>query len=83
MSVEDKQLSIRARHAIARSPLDISELTIACSRGMIELNGKVKRPSKSEGGEFSVLKEFRRAVELVRAVPGVKNVVAERVRIMD
>ncbi len=82
MSVEDKQLSIRARHAIARAPIDISELTISASRGMIELNGKVKKPPRS-GDEISLLKEFRRAVDMIRAVPGVKDVVSERVRVMD
>jgi len=82
MSVEDKQLSIRARHAIARAPIDISELTISCTRGMIELNGKVKTPPKS-GGEISLLKEFRRGVDLIRSVPGVKDVVSERVRVME
>lgn len=82
MSVEDKQLAIRARHAIARSPMDISELSITSSRGMIELNGKVKKLGKG-AGEISLEKEFRRAVDMVRAVPGVKDVVSERVRVVD
>lgn len=82
MSVEDKMLSIKARHAMARMPIDISELIITSTRGMIELNGKVKKLSKN-GGEISLLKEFRRGVDAVRAVPGVKDVVSERVRVVD
>jgi len=84
MAVEDKQLAMHARHALARSPLDISELVISCSKGMVELNGKVKRPrSASGGGEISVEKEFRRMIDMARAVHGVKEVFYERVRIMD
>ena len=83
MAVEDKMLAVRARHAIAKSHLDISELTISASKGMIELNGKVKAPRKSEGGEISVAKEFRRVIDMVRAVHGVKEVFHERVRIID
>ena len=82
MSVEDKQLSIRARHAMARLPMDISELIITSSRGMIEMNGKVKKLSKG-GGEISLEKEFRRGVDVVRSLPGVKEVISERVRVLD
>jgi len=82
MSVEDKQLAIRARHAMARLPIDISEVIITASRGMVEINGKVKKLTKG-GGEISLRKEFLRGVEVVRTIPGVKNVVAERVYIMD
>ena len=83
MSVEDKMLAVRARHAIAKSTLDISELTISCSRGMVELNGKVKAPRSVDGNALPVAKEFRRVIDMVRAVHGVKEVYHERVRIID
>jgi osmotically-inducible protein OsmY len=47
------------------------------------MNGKVKKLSKGSGGEISLEKEFRRAVDVARLVPGVKDVVAERVRVQD
>ncbi len=83
MSVEDKMLSIKVRHAVARSAIDISELIVTSSRGMVEMNGKVKKLGKNAGGEISLEKEFRRAVDVARGVPGVKDIVAERVRIQD
>lgn len=82
MATEDKQLAMHVRHALARSPLDISELTITSSRGIVELNGKVKKP-RSMDADISAQKEFRRAVDLARAVHGVKEVVSERVKIVD
>lgn len=83
MATEDKMLAIKARHACARTNLDISELIITSSRGMVELNGKVKARGKGGEGETSVPKEFRRMVDVVRAVPGVKDVLYERVRVLD
>ena len=82
MGIEDKMLASKARHAIARTPLDISELMITCSRGIVELNGKVKRP-RQDAGTTNVRKELRVLTEIVRNTPGVKGVTADRVQIMD
>ena len=82
MPVEDKMLAMQARHAVAKSSLDISELSISCCRGVIELNGKIKRP-RNFVGEIDMTQEFRALLNHVRATHGVKDVVAERVLILD
>lgn len=82
MPVEDKLIAMHARHAVAKTPLDISELSINCFRGCVELSGNVKRP-RNFTGNMSVLKEFENIKFLIRSTHGVKDVVAERVQIMD
>lgn len=82
MPVEDKLVAMHARHAIAKTPLDISELGINCYRGCIELSGKVKRP-RNFTGNFSVRKEFENLKQLVKFAHGVKEVVAERVELVE
>ena len=82
MPVEDKMIAMHARHAVAKTPLDISELVITCYRGCIELNGKIKRP-RSFVGDFNVRKEFECLKTLIRQTHGVKDVIADRVQIVD
>ena len=70
-----------ARHAIAKSPLDISELNIAClQNGQIELTGKVKVP-RGHLGEMNVKLEFEILKTNIRASRGVREVYGERVRL--
>ena len=70
-----------ARHAIAKSPLDISELNIHCSNGgLIELSGKVMIPRNFKG-EMSVYKEFENLKNMIRSSRGVREVQSERVKI--
>ena len=82
MPVEDKLIAMHARHAIAKTPLDISELSITCYRGTIEMSGKVKRP-RNFAGNFNVKKEFDVMRQLIRTAHGVKDVIYDRVQIID
>ncbi|MBV9867185.1 MAG: hypothetical protein JO316_17655 [Abitibacteriaceae bacterium] len=82
MPVEDKLIAMHARHAIAKTPLDISELSINCYRGCVELSGVIKRPRNFQGN-FNVRKEFDNLKMLVRTAHGVKDVIAERVQVME
>lgn len=82
MPVEDKLIAMHARHAVAKTPLDISELSINCFKSCIELSGNVKRP-RNFTGNMNVLKEFENIKFLIRCVHGVKDVIAERVTLME
>lgn len=82
MPVEDKMIAMHARHAIAKTPLDISELTISCYRGCIEMSGKIKRP-RNFVGNFNMQKEFETLRQMVRMSHGVKDVMYDRVQIVD
>lgn len=68
-----------ARHAIAKSPLDISELNISCIGGQIQLTGKVKAP-RGYTSDMSVRKEFENLQNMIRASRGVKDVSGDRVQ---
>lgn len=84
MSVEDRLIAMHARHACARTALDIAELTINCNKGVIDLTGKVKRPRNLPHGQpFDVKKEFKHLTESIRATKGVKDVYAERIEFLD
>lgn len=68
-----------ARHAIARTPFDISELNIHCMQGgQIELTGKVKIP-RGHIGDFNVRKEFETLQNAIRSSRGVREVFAQKV----
>ncbi len=73
---------MHARHAIARTPADISELIISCNRGSIELCGKLKKP-RGYAGEMNLRKELDIIKEQIRHVHGVKDLVADRLTILD
>jgi hypothetical protein len=71
-----------ARHAIAKSPLDISELNIHCtSGGQVQLTGKIKIP-RGHLGEINVRKELENLKNLIRSSRGVKEVYADQVKIV-
>ncbi|HEX8833880.1 MAG TPA: hypothetical protein VF719_06750 [Abditibacteriaceae bacterium] len=82
ISPEDKMLAVALRRHVAKSPLDISELHIACSKGTVELTGVVKAP-KGSPGEFNIRKEFQNLKLQIMSMRGVREVFGERVRIFD
>jgi osmotically-inducible protein OsmY len=79
---EDAALLRNVKAAMARNPLDISELIVSVNRGTVEMMGKVKAPRGSSGG-FQTRKEFQTLQTQVRAVRGVKDVFAPKVGIVE
>lgn len=75
---ENTALARSARHAIAKSVLDISELNIACSGGSIELYGRV-RPPRGYTGTINMKKEMEQLESMILAVRGVREVNMRRV----
>lgn len=70
-----------ARHAIAKTPLDISELHISCGQGgHIELSGQIKIP-RGHIGDLNVKKEFEAMLNMIRNSRGVREVYGDRVRL--
>lgn len=68
-----------ARHSIAKTSLDISELNISCGQGgLVELTGKIKLP-RGHAGELNVKKEFEVLLNAIRSSRGVREVYATRV----
>ncbi len=80
IKAENTALARTARQTIAKSPLDISELSIACNGGDIELYGKIKMPRNSTS-DVDVRKEFEKIKTMIRAIRGVRDVRGERVKI--
>jgi hypothetical protein len=83
MSSNDRFIAMHARHACARTPLDISEMVVGCNRGCVELYGKVKRPRGVTGHLLDMKKELDILVTMVRSTRGVKDVITSRLQIMD
>ena len=82
--VEDKVTAMHARHAIAKTPLDISELVVSCNKGVIDLTGKVKRPRNYASTHgMDVRKELEIMTQVIRSSRGVKDVIHNRVQIID
>lgn len=79
---EDKALAKASRSAIAKSPLDISELNLSCSGGFVELTGKVRCP-RGHIGNMNMRKEFQNLVTIVRSVRGVKDCYGGGVTIIE
>ena len=79
---EDKSLSKACRSAIARSPLDISELNIRSTGGYIDLEGKVRAP-RGAAGHVAVRKEFENLITICRSVRGVKDASGSRVTVIE
>lgn len=79
---EDRALAKACRQAVARSALDISELTIMCVGGYIELGGKVRAP-RGQAGVLDVRKEFKQLINVVRQVRGVKDAYGDRVMVIE
>jgi hypothetical protein len=75
---ENNAIAKSARHAIAKSVLDISELNIAFSGGTIELYGRV-RPPRGHTGELNMKKEMEHLQNLIMSVRGVRDVNIRRV----
>lgn len=82
MDAEDKTVARAARASVARTILDISELTISCNKGVLELSGKIKAP-RNQPGSFSVRKEFEILKTQLRSTRGVREVYGDRVTIYD
>jgi hypothetical protein len=82
MSVEDKTIAMQARHAIAKSPLDISELAIGCSKGVLTMYGKVKKP-RNFTGDINVRREVETLKQLARNTRGAKDLIADRLQIVE
>jgi hypothetical protein len=81
-TVEDKSLALQARHAIARSPLDISMVMVNCSRGVLEVTGTVRRP-RDYRGDMNMKQEVINLKRLLQNVRGAKDVIADRLRVME
>jgi len=82
--VEDKVTAMHARHAIAKTPLDISELVVSCNKGVIDLTGRVKRPRNYSSPQgIDVRKEFHVLIDTIRISRGVKDVINNRVEVID
>ena len=76
-----KAIAMHARHMIAKSPLDISELNISCHGGSVELTGKVRPPRGAQA--MNVRKEFDILCDLIRSTRGVKDINSTRVKCAD
>ena len=76
-----KAIAMHARHMIAKSPLDISELNISCHGSSVELTGKVRPPRGAP--PMNVRKEFEILLDLIRSTRGVKEIHAHRVKCAD
>ena len=83
MPGEDRFIAMHARHACARTPLDISEMVVTCSRGCVELYGKVKRPRGAVGSALDMRKELTNLTNLVRGTHGVKDVILTRLQVIE
>ena len=79
---EDRALAKTARAAIARTPLDIAQLNIACHGGIIEMDGKVRAP-RGGAGSVNVRKEFQIIKTQIQAVRGVRDVYGDRVAVIE
>lgn len=81
-SMEDKQLALQVRHAMARTPLDLSGVQVSCSRGHIELVGMVRKP-KDFRGDMDLKKEVKTMKQIIQQVRGVTELYASNLRIYD
>lgn len=81
-SMEDKQLALQVRHAMARTPLDLTGVHVSCSKGAIELVGMVRRP-RDYRGELDLKKEVVKLKQLVQQVRGVTELYSSNLRIYE
>lgn len=81
-SPEDRATATSARRALAKCTLDISQMEIACSKGILQLHGTIRAPRESPG-TYNVRKEFQALQAMLQGVRGVRGVIADRVRIFD
>lgn len=77
---ENNHTAKLARHAIAKSPLDISGLQISCSNGnFIQLTGQVRTPV-GYTGTLNIRQEIENLKTQILAVHGIREVNGDMVR---
>jgi osmotically-inducible protein OsmY len=76
--MEDRALAKSARHALARTILDVAELEVNANDGYIELSGKVRTP-RGHMGTINFKKEMESLKAHIRQTRGVKDVYDNRV----
>ncbi len=81
-SLEDKTLAAQVRHAMARTPLDLTQVSVTCRRGAIELVGMARRP-RDYRGEMDVRKEIVTLKQIVANVRGVTEVYTSQLRFLE
>lgn len=81
-SLEDKTLALQVRHAIGRTPLDLTQVTVTCRRGTIELVGTARKP-RDFRGEMDVKKEIVKLKQIVANVRGVTEVYSSQLRFLE
>lgn len=79
---EDRAIAKACRSAMARSPLDISELNVLCTGGYVDLQGKVRTP-RGSAGTINLKREFENLKVVVRSVRGVKDCRADRIILIE
>ncbi|MCS7223514.1 MAG: hypothetical protein NZ959_02975 [Armatimonadetes bacterium] len=70
----EKLLSVQVRRELMRSGLDISRAEVVSSGGVVSLYGVIARARGDYSGE-SLESKLQRALERVRRLPGVRDVV--------
>lgn len=78
----NRELARLCRGHAAKSILDISMLNIDANNGVIEMSGYVRAP-RGQMGTINVKKEFDVIRTMIRSVRGVRDVYADRVRLME
>lgn len=81
-SMEDKALALQVRHAMSRTPLDVTQVIVSCTRGTIELVGSVRKP-RDFRGELDLKKELLKLKQSAENVRGVVVVYSSQLRIME
>ncbi|MBI3923612.1 MAG: BON domain-containing protein [Armatimonadetes bacterium] len=74
MALEDKMMAVAIRRTLARKSVDLSDLQISCSRGIVTLGGAIKEPREFRG-HLDMKDEMSSILELIRRIPGVRDVV--------
>ena len=70
----DPELVRTIRRELSRFSIDISETIVACSHGVVHLNGRV-RPIRGHENDFS--EEVTKVQRVLRQRPGVRDLVIE------
>ena len=79
---EDRALAKLVRTALARTTLDVGEVSISSVDGYIELTGKV-RPPRGIKGDINFKREMESIKHHIRQVRGVKDVYDSRVSFIE
>jgi hypothetical protein len=79
---DNNHIAKLARHAVARSSLDISQLSIFCTNGnSVSLAGSVRAPLGHQG-DVNVRAEFETLKNLILGVHGIREVNADQVKLL-